>query len=136
SALRKIALPLEQRRHPSQRCGTRALPVTLPTEQEKRAVAAIVDFGYPYRTGEHAAELVATQFGLALIEETAGIEQVVAQKLEQRAVWNIRAALQNHVHDAAGQPSVFGGEAAGLHLEFLQRVDVRPRLRSRSPRVL
>ena len=53
-----------------------------------------------------------------------GVHLVVAEELEERAVILVRAGLGQHV-DLGGLAAELGRIDAGLHLEFLQRVDRR-----------
>ena len=54
----------------------------------------------------------------------SGIERVVADKFEERAVQVVRPRLGDHVHLARLAPE-FGGVDAGLHFEFFERVHRR-----------
>ena len=79
------------------------------------------------RAAGRAAELVlverrARQAG-RIGEEVVGVEIVVAQKLEDRAVKLIGAALDGGVDHRAGGVAELGGEVVGLDLELLYRVD-------------
>ncbi len=48
----------------------------------------------------------------------------------------VRAALDDHIDDAAGFASVLGGEVAGLNAELLQSVRIRRRHRDIGPVVV
>src|SRR5262245_66031322 len=53
-----------------------------------------------------------------------GVERVVAEELEERAVKNVGAAPGHDVDIGPGVPPETGVVEAGLHLEFLNRVRV------------
>src|SRR6202171_1696035 len=55
-------------------------------------------------------------------EEVRGIQHVVAQVLERRAMKLIGAALGDDAHLSAGSPAEFCGGYAGLHSKLLHRV--------------
>src|SRR5262249_39348832 len=76
---------------------------------------------------EGPAELVLPELGLGpageVGDEVVGVELVVAQELEGRAVEFVGPRLDGNVHGVAGGVAVFGREVVGLHLEFLHGVD-------------
>src|SRR5262245_25803815 len=53
-----------------------------------------------------------------------GVERVVAEELEERAVKNVGAAPGHNVDIGPGVPPETGVVKAGLHLEFLNRVGI------------
>ena len=81
------------------------------------------------RSGRRGGELVLEQIGLLEFEESARVQRIVAHEVADVAVNVIRPRAQGHVQDAAGHASVLCGIAGNLHLELLQRVDVRAHLR-------
>jgi hypothetical protein len=60
-------------------------------------------------------------------KKVSGIQNAVADKLESVAVKLIRAGLDHSVDRGPGVHAVLGGQSAGLHLEFLQRIGERQR---------
>ena len=52
----------------------------------------------------------------------AGIEDVIAQKIEQAAMRSVRAGLRGYVHLAAGGASVFCGKEHGVDTELFDGV--------------
>ncbi len=86
------------------------------------------------RPAEHAAWLIpleavvqALAVGTDGRKDGLGVEPLVAQELEERAMQHIRARLRHRVHRAAGMDAVVGGEPARRDAEFLQRVGKRQR---------
>src|SRR5207248_11316028 len=110
----------------NQRIGLRraADAQTFVIREEEGAIGAIEYLGNPHRPANGRAELVLFDGGphARRIEEVARIENLIAEKLKDAAVYLIRARLQrdrNHGHALA----VFRGEAARLYRELLNRVD-------------
>ena len=56
------------------------------------------------------------------------LEAIVSIELPHAAVQRVGARLGDHLHNRPGVAAEFGGEVARLDLEFLDGVDVRPRL--------
>src|SRR5262249_42147790 len=98
----------------------------LQVAEEKSAIAAVI-VRQQNRAAEGPAELVLPELGLGpageVGDEVVGVELVVAQELEGRAVEFVGPRLDGDVHGVAGRVAVFGREIAGLHLEFLHGVD-------------
>ena len=84
-----------------------------------------------HRAAQVAAELVLVVGRLrrvgALREEVDGVERLVAEVLVGGAVEVVRAGLRRDADRGARRASVLGRVRAGHHLEFLDRVDRRPR---------
>ncbi len=90
---------------------------TFAVEEEEGAVAAD-------GSADHSPVLVLDQLRDGGGEEVARVQVVVPQEVVQIAMETVGAGLQGRVDDAAGGPSDFGGETVGLHLEFLDRIEV------------
>src|SRR5216683_8425777 len=58
------------------------------------------------------------------IEIVLRVESLVAQKLVGGPMKAVRARFRNGVDDDSGVASIFGVERIGLHLEFLNHVDI------------
>ena len=71
-----------------------------------------------------AAELVALERLAICHKEIAGVELLIAKKLEEVAVERIRAALQRG-HDHVRGVAELGRHVAGEHRELLNGIDVR-----------
>src|SRR5664280_1902066 len=59
------------------------------------------------------------------IEPVLGVEPLVAQKLVTCPMKAVAAGLGNRVDHDPGVASILGVKRVGLHLEFLDHVDVR-----------
>ncbi len=78
------------------------------------------------RTSQRAAELVsAKRRNRALVEEVAGVEIAVAEKLEQRTVQLVGARLSNHADLSARAFSVLGAVGVGERIELADGVDAQ-----------
>ena len=71
---------------------------------------------------DDAAELIALQRVAVGGEIVLGVEVVVAEEVEDRAVEGIGSGARDDVDDRAGMEAVLRGEAGGLHAEFLNGI--------------
>ena len=71
------------------------------------------------------AELILLQSGNSRLEEVAGVEAVVAQKLPRRSVELVGAGFGHHGDLRAGVAPVLGREVVRQHAHFLHRVGRR-----------
>ena len=133
--LRKVARPLQFRGHGGQPGLCLHLAVALPTHQEEGAVPALVKARYPYRPAKHASELVAPQRRIDWGKEVARIEVVVAHEFEQHAMKIVPSGFEYRIHDSAGKPSLLRRISRGLHLEFLNGVEIGAGLWAAAARV-
>src|SRR5262245_30880390 len=78
------------------------------------------------RTAKTAAEQIALERRRrtgSKVEEVAGVERIVAQKLEQFAVEFVGTGARRDIDDRAGILPVFGTEGRIIHLELLNTAD-------------
>src|SRR5581483_2756328 len=92
--------------------------------EEEDLVFTVEDFGDIDGSAETKAVLVALErrAGSRRIEEILGIELLVAEELEGRAMRIIGAGLGREIDDGAHGAAVFGGVGIGLHLELLDEI--------------
>ena len=69
-----------------------------------------------------APELVEAERKPGRKDWVAGIEDVIAQKIEQAAMRSVRAGLRGYVHLAAGGAAIFGGKEHGVDAELFDGV--------------
>ena len=85
----------------------------------------VVEFGYPYRPTDAAAEIMPAvlrpeQMAIAAIGEgQSGSEVFVHEVLKCTAVELVCAGLGDQVEHAATHLSIFGSEVGGLHGDLL-----------------
>ena len=116
--LREVARALQRRRHDrriQERAGDLA-QAGVGAEEERLVLAD--------GAAEGAAELVAVQRRGGEREPRIGVQVVVAEELEQRAVKLVAAGARDDVDHAAGEASVFGAVAVGHHAELFHRVGI------------
>src|SRR5439155_7143514 len=80
------------------------------------------------RPTQRAAKLILLEGGRSAgrIEKIPGIELPVPEELVSRAVKAIGAALGHDIDLAVAREAELGGIGGGLHLEFLDSVEIRP----------
>ena len=107
--------------------------VALVTEEE-------VNFVAEDGPADRAAVLVLIRVGLferpiGLLDEDRGRgHRRVRQVAESRSVKRVGAALRDRIHHTARRPAEFHVELIGLHLEFFNGLERRPRLGARGRR--
>jgi hypothetical protein len=107
----EIAVAHGCRGHVAARGGGGADTLALVVEEEERAIADDAP-------AERAAELVIGQRVHPNVKVLPGVEVVVAQELEQRAVEVVRAGLNLQVDHPAGRAAILGRVVAGLKAEL------------------
>ena len=121
--LREVAAPHAAGRHAVESLELLPIPVALEIRHEEQMVL-------PHRAAGRVAVLIPFERrfrrgGLRGGEGVRpGVQRIVAVELEQGSVECVRARFRDHVH-LARPTAEFGGIHAGLHLEFLERVDRR-----------
>src|SRR5262249_58369580 len=127
--LRKITLPHLQRRNGVSRRTGIYLPHAFVTEEEEgmvlagiQTVAAFAEARQIDRSARRAAELVEAKRRLVavgqIVEIAVSVEQIVAQKLPQRAVKYVRPTARHEIDHRAARAPVLRRQAIGLDLEF------------------
>src|SRR5262245_40825529 len=116
----EVADLLEIGRNLAAQRGTAAFPAPFFGPEEERSIL-------DDRSVEVAAEVVVTQLASLLSgsiqKEVVGIQRVISQKLEYRAVKLVAAAFGDQIDHGALSLSELRAETVSFHAEFLDRVD-------------
>ncbi len=132
--LREIALAHQRRRHAVEGAGERIPSQALVGAHEERLVVTVVEFRNHHRPVRLDGELVPPPGILRqrrVVEVPPFVERIILERVGQRAVQPVGAALGDDVDVHAEVGAVFRRGAAGLDLDRFHRIGDGPHARRR-----